>query len=267
MPDGDDMPREVDFIRPSFARMYDYYLGGKDHYAADREAARLVLGAAPDVPLAALENREFLRRVVPFLAQERGIRQFVDIGPGLPTQGNVHQLARQHDPGTRVVYVDNDASVLAHGSALLDGVPGVTIIPGDLREPGRILAAPKMAGLIDFSRPVALFITLVLHFVPPADDPYGAVARFRDALCPGSFLVLSHVTGDGREPVMLTGVDAYENANAPLVLRTREQVREFFSGFELIDPGIVFLSQWRPTGEYYAQGGTRWAYCGVGEKP
>jgi len=124
-----------------------------------------------------------------------------------------------------------------------------------------------MAGLIDFSRPVALFMTLVLHFVPPDDDPYGAVARFRDVLCPGSFLVLSHVTGDGREPGMVTGVDAYEDANAPLVLRTREQVREFFSGFELIDPGIVFLSQWRPAGEYYAQGGTRWAYCGVGKNP
>jgi hypothetical protein len=122
--DGDDMPPEVDFTRPSVARMYDYYLGGKDHYAADREAARLVLGAAPDVPLAALENRVFLKRVVPFLVKERGIRQFVDIGPGLPTQGNVHQLARQHDPGARVVYVDNDASVLAHGSTLLDGVPG-----------------------------------------------------------------------------------------------------------------------------------------------
>jgi SAM-dependent methyltransferase len=267
MPDGEDMPPEVDFTRPSVARMYDYYLGGKDHYAADREAARLVLGAAPDVPLAALENRELLRRVVPFLAEERGIRQFVDIGPGLPTQGNVHQLTRQHDPGARVVYVDNDASVLAHGSALLDGVPGVTIIPGDLREPGHILAAPELVGLIDFTRPVALLMTLVLHFVPPDDDPYGAVARLRDALCPGSFLVLSHVTGDGREPGMLTGVDAYENASAPLVLRTREQVREFFSGFELIDPGIVFLSQWRPTGEYYAQGGTRWAYCGVGQKP
>lgn len=267
MPDKEDLQGEVDFTRPSVARMYDYYLGGKNHYAVDREAARIVLGAAPDVPLAALENREFLKRVVSFLVLERGIGQFVDIGPGLPTQGNIHQLARQHDPGARVVYADNDASVLAHGRALLDSVPGVTIISGDLREPGRILADPKLADFIDFSRPVAVFMTLVLHFVYPDDDPYGAVATFREALCPGSFLVLSHVTGDGREPGMLAGVDAYENANAPLILRTRDQVTEFFSGFELIDPGIVFLSQWRPTGEYYAQGGTRWAYCGVGEKP
>ncbi len=267
VPDSGGMPREVDVTRPSVARMYDYYLGGKDNYAADREAARLVLGGAPDVPLAALENREFLKRAIRYLAAERGISQFVDIGPGLPTQGNVHQLARQHNPGAQVAYADNDPGVLTHARELLRGVPDVTIIPGDLREPDRILADPDLATLIDFSHPVALFMTLVLHFVPPDDDPYGLVARFRDALCPGSFLVLSHVTGDDREPAMLTGVGAYENANAPLILRTRGQIQEFFNGFDLIEPGVVFLSQWRPAGEYHAQGGTRWAYCGVGEKP
>jgi hypothetical protein len=267
VPDRDEMPREVDVSRPSVARMYDYYLGGKDNYAADREAARLVLGAAPDVPLAALENREFLRRAMRYLASERGIGQFVDIGPGLPTQGNVHQLAREHDPGAKVAYVDNDASVLVHGRELLHGVPGVSIIPGDLREPGRILADPELTGLIDFSQPVALLMTLVLHFVPPGDDPCALVARYRDALCPGSFLVLSHVTGDGREPGMLAGVGAYENASAPMILRTRSQVTEFFNGFSLIEPGVVFLSQWRPAGEYHAQGGTRRGYCGIGEKP
>jgi len=267
VPDSGEMPGEIDVTRPSVARMYDYYLGGKDNYSVDREAARLVLGAAPDVPLAALENREFLKRVMRYLARERGIGQFVDIGPGLPTQGNVHQLVRQHSPSAKVVYVDNDATVLTHGRALLHGVPDVTIIPGDLREPGRILADPGLADLIDFSHPVALLMTLVLHFVTPDDDPYAVVARFRDALCPGSFLVLSHVTGDGREPGMLAGVEAYHNANAPLILRTRSQIQEFFHRFNLIEPGVVFLSQWRPAGEYYAQGGTRWSYCGVGEKP
>ncbi len=252
---------EVDFTRPSVARMYDYYLGGKDHYPADREAARRVLGAALDIPLAALENREFLKRVMAFLAHEHGIRQFVDIGPGLPTQGNVHQLARQHNLGAQVVYVDNDPGVLAYSRALLDGVPGVTVIAGGLQEPDRILTNPELAALIDFSRPAAVFMTLVLHFVPLADEPYGAVAGFRDALCPGSFLVISHVTGDGREPGMLTEVDdIYGSANAPLIMRTRDQVTAFFNGFELIEPGVVFLSQWRPAGEYYAQGGIRWAY-------
>jgi S-adenosyl methyltransferase len=268
MHDIEDMPSGVDPATPSVARMYDYYLGGNSNFAADREAARRVLGAAPDVPLAALENREFLRRVVPFLVHEHGVSQFVDIGPGLPTQGNVHQLARQHDPAAQVAYIDNDATVLAHGKALLHHVPGVGIIPGDLREPERILSRPELIGLIDFSHPVALFMTLVLHFVPPGDDPYGAVATLKNALSPGSFLVLSHVTGDDRDPGTLTEVDdAYSNASAPMIMRTREQVTDFFDGLSLVEPGIVFLSQWRPTGEYFAQGGTKWAYCGVGKKP
>jgi hypothetical protein len=202
-----------------------------------------------------------------YLAAERGVSQFVDIGPGLPTQGNIHQLARQHNPGAKVAYIDNDPTVLTRGRTLLRGLPDVTIFRGDLREPDRILANPDLAAFIDFSHPVALLMTLVLHFVPPDDGPSGLVARFRDALCPGSFLVLSHVTGGDRGPGMLTGVDAYENASAPLILRTRGQVQEFFDGFDLIEPGVVFLSRWRPAGEYHAQGGTRWAYCGVGEKP
>jgi hypothetical protein len=267
VPDRSEETHEIDVATPSVARMYDYYLGGKDNYAADREAARLVLGSAPDVPLAALENREFLKRAMRYLAAERGISQFVDIGPGLPTQGNIHQLAHRHNPEAKVAYIDNDASVLVHSRALLDGVPGVTLVPGDLREPATILAAQSLRAVIDFSRPVALLMTLVLHFVPPDDDPHGLVAMYRDALCPGSFLILSHVTGDDREPGMLAGVGAYERASAPLILRARGQVQEFFIGFNLIDPGVVFLSQWRPTGEYEAQGGTRWAYCGVGEKP
>jgi S-adenosyl methyltransferase len=268
MPDSDKMPYEVDVTRPNVARMYDYYLGGKDNYAADREAARRVLGAAPDVPLAALENREFIKRAMQFLVQGQGIRQLIDIGPGLPTQGNVHELARRHAPDTKAVYVDNDAVVLRHGRSLLRGAPDVTIIGGDLREPERVLSDPELCELIDLSRPVGLCMTLVLHFVPPDEDPYGVVARFRDALCPGSFLVLSHVTGDGREDDALTEIGGvYENANAPLIMRSRAEVARFLDGFELVEPGVVFLSQWRPTGEYYAQGGTRWGYSGVGKKP
>jgi hypothetical protein len=268
MLDGGEMPHDVDFSTPSIARIYDYYLGGKDNYPADREAARRVLGVAPDVPLAALENREFLKRAVEFLVREQGIGQFLDIGPGLPTQGNVHQLARRHDPGAHVVYVDNDPVVLEHSRSLLNGVPGVTVIGGDLREPETILAGPKLRELIDFSRPVGLCMTLVLQFVPADDNPSGVLARFRGALCPGSFLVLSHVTGDGREPGALSEVgDVYGNANASLIMRTREQVADFFDGFELVQPGVVFLSQWRPSAEFYARGGTRWGYCGVGKKP
>jgi hypothetical protein len=267
-PGGGDTPHEIDTGTPSVARIYDYYLGGRENHAADREAARRVLGAAPDVPLAALENRKFLRRSMQFLAQEQGIRQFVDIGPGLPTQGNVHQLAREHDPDSRVVYVDNDASVLAHGTSLLRGIRDVTMISGDLRDPERILSHPDLRMLIDFSRPAALFMTLVLHFITAGDDPRAIVGRLRDELCPGSFLVLSHVTGDGQDPGPLAEIGAtYDHANASLIMRSHAEVVTFFDGFELADPGVVFLSQWRPAGKYYAQGGTRWGYCGVGRKP
>lgn len=267
IPNGGSVSHDADFTMPNVARIYDYYLGGKDNYPADREAARRVLGAAPDVPLAALENREFLKRAVEFLVREQGIGQFLDIGPGLPTQGNVHQLARRHDAGTHVVYVDNDPAVVEHSRSLLDGVPDVTVISGDLREPEAILADPKLRELIDFARPVGLCMTLVLQFVPTDDDPSGVLARFRDVLCPGSFLVLSHVTGDGREPGTLSEVgDVYGNASASLIMRTHEQVAGFFDGLELVQPGVVFLSQWRPTGEFYARGGTRWGYCGVGKK-
>ena len=265
--DSNDMPYRVGFSTPNVARIYDYYLGGKDNYAADREAARRVLGVAPDVPLAALENREFIKRVIRFLIREQGISQFLDIGPGLPTQGNVHQLALQHDAGARVLYVDNDAVVLGHAKSLLRGVSGVNIVSGDLREPERVLSQPDLRAFIDFSQPVALFMTLVLHFIPPDDDPQGIVRRFRDALCPGSFLVLSHVTCDGRATDTLTEIsDTYAHANAPLIMRTHAEITRFFEGFDLVDPGVVFLSQWRPTTEYYAEGGTRWGYGGVGKK-
>lgn len=153
------------------ARMWDYYLGGSENSEADREAARLVLGTAPDVPLAALENREFLKHAVRFLFAEAGISQFIDIGPGLPTQGNIHQLVRQHDPHAHVAYVDNDPVVLARGRAHLADIPGVVLIAGDLRDPVGVLDHPELREVIDFSRPAALFMTLVLHSIRNEDDP------------------------------------------------------------------------------------------------
>jgi hypothetical protein len=253
---------------PNVARIYDYYLGGRDNYAADREAARQVLGAAPDVPLAALENREFLRRAIQFLVEEAHISQFIDIGPGLPTQGNVHQLAQQLDASARVVYVDNDRVVLAHGQAILQKSPGVRFIEGDLRNPKDILANAALRKLIDLSEPVALCMSLVLHFVMNAEDPYGSVGWLRDALRPGSYLLVTHVTGDERDLDTVGEITAvYDEATAPLVPRSRDEVATFFDGFELLEPGVVFTPQWRPTGEYYARGGTRWVYAGVGRKP
>lgn len=257
----------TDIAAPNVARMWDYYLGGKDNLPADREAARIVLGAAPDVPLAALENREFLKHAVRFLVEGAGITQFIDIGPGLPTQSNVHQLARRHDPEARVVYVDNDPVVLSHGRDYLNHIAHVSLIEGDLRFPAEILSSPELLRLIDFSKPIALCMTLVLHFIPDDGEPYGIVARLRDELCPGSYLVISHVTGENRDQDTLSEITAaYDEATAPLVMRTRQEITRFFDGFELVEPGVVFLSQWRPTAEYYAGGGTRWAYAGVGRK-
>lgn len=270
---GDERPGHehseagLDISRPNVARMWDYYLGGKDNFEADREAARVVLGAAPDVPLAALENREFLKHAIRFLVEEAGIRQFIDIGPGLPTQGNVHQLARKHAEDARVVYVDHDPVVVAHGRANIGDAAGIEYIAGDVRNPQAILENSAVLDLIDFSEPIALCMTLILHFITEQEDPHGIVARLSAALCPGSYLVMSHVTGDEHAEETLDEVtDIYDQASAPLVMRSRSQIARFFEGFELIPPGLVFLSQWRPSTEHYAGGGTRWAYAGVGQK-
>jgi hypothetical protein len=258
----------VDATVPNVARMYDYYLGGSENTDADREAARIVLGAAPDLPLAALENREFLRHAVRFLITEAGISQFIDIGPGLPTRGNIHQVVREHDAEARVAYVDNDPAVLAQGSHHIEGVTGVVLTAGDLRDPDGILGNPELRAIIDFSSPVALCMTLVLHFIPDAEKPHDSVARLCESLCPGSYLVISHVTSENRDHDAIGRIAGiYNHATAPLVMRTKHEISRFFSGFELIEPGIVYLAQWRPVNEYYAGGGTRWAYAGVARKP
>ena len=165
-------------------------------------------------------------------------------------------------------YVDNDPVVLARGRAYLDGLADVILIPGDLRDPGGILGHPELRRIIDFSQPAALSMTLLLHFVRDEEDPYGCVARLCDALCPGSCLVISHVTRENRDEAALGQIaGAYDRATAPMVMRTKDEVERFFAGFEMVEPGIVFLSQWRPSTEYYAGGGTRWVYAGVGRKP
>jgi len=165
-------PWAIDLSTPNVARIYDYYLGGKDNYAPDREVALLVLRAAPDIPLAPLENREFLKRAIQVLVCEAGIDQFIDIGPGLPTQGNVHELVRRHAPDASVVYVDNDPVVLAHGRALLQSAEGIAVADGDVRKPEAILSHPELRALIDLARPVAVCMSLVLQFIPDTDDPW-----------------------------------------------------------------------------------------------
>ena len=187
----------IDTTVPSTARMYDYWLGGHDNFAADRAAALKVSEAAPEAQLMAVENRRFLRRAVRYLAAEAGIAQFLDIGTGLPTQGNVHQVAQDINPAARVVYVDNDPMVLAHSRALKTG-GNTVVIEADLRDPRAILDQPGTRKLIDFSQPLAVLLVAVLHFISDDEDPHAIVAAIRDALPPGSYLVLSHVTGDIR---------------------------------------------------------------------
>lgn len=240
---------EIDTSKPHPARMYDAFLGGRDNYAADREAVRQILRDFPEVRAMARANRAFMQRAVRFLADEAGIRQFIDIGTGIPSAGNVHEVAGQVAPGTRVVYVDNDPIVHVHANALLTGSGTTSIVLADLRDPAGIRADPKLRGLIDFTRPVALLLVAILHFITEAEDPARIVATLRDALPPGSYLVLSHGTADFHPPgVAGQAADAYEHATAPLVLRSFPQVSAFFDGFDMVEPGLVQAPLWRPDG-------------------
>ena len=235
----------VDVTRPHPARMYDFYLGGKDHWKPDREAAEQILALAPEVRVIARANRDFLRRAVTFLAREKGVTQFLDIGTGIPTAPNVHQTAAACAEGTRVVYADNDPVIHAHANALLTGTGTTKILLADLRDPDVIVAGAR--DFLDFTRPVALLLVAILHFIPDADDPAGLVAAYRDALPPGSFLVLSHGTGDFH-PAEVAGVaaSAYDSATAPLVLRPKAAVEAFLAGFTAEPPGLVQAPLWRP---------------------
>jgi hypothetical protein len=240
---------EIDTSKPHPARLYDFYLGGKDNYAADRAAAKQVLRVAPEVRVMARENRAFLRRAVRFLVGDAGIDQIIDIGTGIPTAGNVHQVAGEIAPGTRVVYVDNDPIIHLHASALLTGSGATRIVLADLREPEVILAHPKVRELIDFRRPVALLLVAIVHFITDAEDPAGILSVFRDALVPGSYLALSHGTSDFHAPETVGQAAAvYEQATAPLVLRSHAQITALFDGFSLVDPGLVQVPLWRPDG-------------------
>ncbi|MCT9933708.1 SAM-dependent methyltransferase [Planotetraspora sp. A-T 1434] len=246
-PYGAAGPKQIQFdpTKPSPARVYDYVLGGKDNFAADRAAADQVLQVFPEGRELAWANRRFMARAVRFcLGQIGHVGQIVDIGTGMPTSPNVAQVAREVNPEAVVVGVDNDPVVLAHGRALVDG-EGVRIVPGDVREPERIIS--DLSGIVDWSRPVALVFVAVLHFVSDEDDPHRILAAFRKALTPGSLLVISHVTKDGVSKATVDRIDqVYGNAPVPLILRTTEQIKDLFTGSDLLDPGLVDVHQWRP---------------------
>jgi hypothetical protein len=229
---------------PSTARIYDYLLGGKDNYPADRAAAAEIAQALPNVRTAFRWNRAFLGRAVRYLAAQ-GIRQFIDIGTGLPTVGNVHEVAQEADPRARVVYVDNDPVVLAHGRHLLHGRPGTAILEHDLRRPEDILADPDLRALIDFEKPVAVLLVAILHFIPDSDDPAAVIRKLMEPFPPGSYLVASHGTADAIAEVN-DAAAVYRQSTSSAHVRSREHIQRLITGLELVEPGIVWLPEWRP---------------------
>ena len=252
MSTGDDTwasRAHIDTTRPHPARRYDYWLGGKDNFQADREAAEAIAAVFPHIRTAARENRAFMRRAVSHLAAEAGIRQFLDLGTGLPTANNVHDVAQGIAPESRIVYVDNDPLVLSHARALLtSSEQGATAyIDADVRHPEKILSDPAVRDTLDWSQPVALLLVAVLHFVEDAEDPYAIVRQLVSALPTGSYLVLSHATFDPLEPETIAAMNAVNQGNKPTFNpRSLAEVSRFFDGLELLDPGIISLADWRP---------------------
>ena len=233
---------------PHAARVYDYLIGGKTNFEADRVAAHASVEAWPSLPISMRTTRTFMQRVVRILAEEYGIRQFLDIGTGIPTSPNVHEIAQAIAPEARVGYVDNDPIVLTHARALMSSTPeGRTCyIDADFRDPDSIINSSRLRDVIDFSRPVALSLIAIVHFVLDEDDPQGIVRRLMDALAPGSFLALTVFTGD-TDPVGVGGVSREYNARGiPLQVRDKAETEAFFKGLELLDPGVTLVHHWRP---------------------
>jgi hypothetical protein len=258
------------------ARMYDYYLGGIHNFPADQQAARKVVEQLPFIPAAIRSGRAFLRRAVRHLA-EAGVRQFLDVGSGIPTVGNVHEIAQERLPDARVVYVDIDPVAVAEGLEILEANELATAIHGDLRRPEAILENPELRRLLDFDRPIGLLLIAMLHFMPDDEQAYGAVARLVDALAPGSYLVVSHAAAEAFDDMgghsRIAGEIYRKQTATPGVARTRSGVERFFAGLELVDPGVAGLHEWRPDGSPVepealvgeARRSAGWA--GVGRKP
>ena len=241
--DPDYVPPDIDTSKPSVARVYDAILGGKDNFAADRAVAELAFKAFPDGGRGAHINREMLGRGVRYMARE-GIGQFLDLGSGLPTVQNTHEIAQAVNPAARVVYVDNDPIVLAHGRAILADSPLTTVVTADLREPDKVMTMPEIAGFLEMAKPVGLILNAVIHHVLDEEDPYGIVTRYKELLPSGSYLLLTHFSNSSEEARALEQVLLRTLGRGQL--RSSEEITRFFDGLDIVPPGVGYLPEWRP---------------------
>ncbi|MEO3795136.1 SAM-dependent methyltransferase [Nonomuraea sp. B10E15] len=262
---GPNGPTSIDVTRPSVARMYDYYLGGKDNFEIDREAVRQVEKAMPEIRQLAQENRAFLRRAVRYMARN-GIRQFIDIGSGLPTVGNTHRIAQEIAPDSRVVYVDNDPVVLQHGRALLATDDNTSVAAADMRRPADVFGHPETVKLIDFNEPVGVLMIAMVHFLT-LDERGPIMRQLHDALPAGSHLTATHVTTEAHSPEAVAQIEAvYARTPTPIFFRGHGEIARFFDGFDLVEPGLVTIDNWHPDPSDPAPQATKWLYGGVGRK-
>lgn len=249
---SDWVPGDVDVRRPSVARVYDYYLGGSHNFESDREMAKRIVEMSPSAIPVARANRAFLRRAVRFCF-DAGIRQFLDLGSGIPTAGNVHDIAQRLDPASRVVYVDIDPIAVAHSTAILAGNDDAAAIQADVRDPESILGHPEVERLLDLDRPVAVLLVSVMHFIPDTDDPMAIIAALTDAVVPGSYLVFSQASfGDATQAAgadsdrLDSAKELYRRTATQLTIRSRADIEDLLSGWQLVEPGLTNLSLWRP---------------------
>jgi trans-aconitate methyltransferase len=269
-----EVPAGVDTSVPTAARIYDYMLRGQNYFDADERACQRLLAAVPDARDIAAANRGFHQRSAKWIAQ-RGIRQFIDIGSGLPTVGNTHEVVHQVIPGAHVVYVDRDPMVELHSRALIDNTGTISVICADLREPDTILDHPQLGKMIDFNQPAGLLMTAVMHFVSDTADPWALLSRYLDALAPGSYLALSHLTDDYKPPVAAEGFRAvFDSATDHMYYRSAAKVERFFAGLDVVSPYeaappvVTFAGYWGCEDVKLADSeGSRWLYCAVAKKP
>jgi len=260
---------DTPFDKPSAARMYDYYLGGHHNFEIDRKMAEQAIASWPDLPLIMQANRAFLRRAVNYVI-DQGIDQFLDIGSGIPTIGNVHEIAQRANKNARVVYVDVDPVTVAHSESILQGTSSVGVIQGDIRQPAQILAHPTVRELLDFDKPVAVLMVAVLHFVIDDEEIQRSLPALRGVLTSGSYVVIAHASNEDKPRETREHETLYRQTSTPITMRPRHAIEQFFDGFDLIDPGLVYYPLWRPEGPndlFLDQPERSPGLAGVGRKP